>query len=118
MNTLDINIIKTYIPHRFPFLLIDKVIDMQENVIKAIKNVTINEPFFQGHYPSMPIMPGVLQVEALAQAGAVLAYHQIGNVDDNKQIYFASLDGIKFRKPVIPGDQLILEVTIERLSSP
>lgn len=104
--------IKKILPHRYPFLLIDRVIEMEgTNILRALKNVTINEPFFQGHFPGQPIMPGVLQIEALAQAACILSYLK-EEFDPAKQIaYFAGIDRVKFRKMVVPGDSLILEVT-------
>ncbi len=104
--------IQQYLPHRYPFLLVDRIIDMEEGKrIVGIKNVTINEPFFQGHFPGHPIMPGVLIVEAMAQVGGVLLLKAVPDAKD-KVVYFVSIDGVKFRKPVIPGDQLrfVLEV--------
>ena len=99
------------IPHRYPFLLVDRVIDYEEGKwIKAIKNVSINEPFFQGHFPGEPIMPGVLMIEALAQAGGVLAL--IGGANKNKIAFFMTIDAVKFRKPAVPGDQLVLKVEV------
>ena len=111
---LQIEDIMKILPHRYPFLLVDRVIEMEEKRVVAIKNVTINEPFFQGHFPGHPIMPGVLIVEAMAQAGGVLL---MGTVDDpeSKVVYFMSIDNIKFRKPVKPGDQLRFEVDIVQL---
>ncbi len=114
-SMLGIEEIMKILPHRYPFLLVDRIIEMEEKKrIVAIKNVTINEPFFQGHFPGHPIMPGVLIVEAMAQAGGVLL---MGTVDDpdSKVVYFMSLDNIKFRKPVRPGDQLRFEVDIVQL---
>jgi len=108
-KVLDIAAIQRIIPHRYPFLLIDRIIDMSENKIVGIKNVTVSEPFFQGHFPGHPVMPGVLILEALAQAGGVYALSTSDN--RGKIAYFASIDNAKFRKPVIPGDQLMLEVT-------
>ncbi len=106
---LDVNDIQRMLPHRYPFLLIDRVVELEPGKsIVAIKNVTINEAFFQGHFPGKPIMPGVLQIEALAQAGGVLVYKSV-QTDDNI-VYFMSIDKVKFRKPVVPGDQLRLEV--------
>ena len=112
MSTMDIHQILKKLPHRYPFLLVDRVVEFEKDVrIKAIKNVTINEPFFQGHFPGHPIMPGVLIVEALAQAGCVLLMDK--QIDPEKQIaYFMALDNVKFRRPVVPGDQLRLEVTL------
>jgi len=112
---VDIEQIMRILPHRYPFLLVDRIIEMQEKTrIVGLKNVTINEPFFQGHFPGHPIMPGVLIVEAMAQAGGVLL---MGTVDDpeSKVVYFMSIDNIKFRKPVRPGDQLRFEVDIIQL---
>ncbi len=108
---LDIAAIEKIIPHRYPFLLIDRVIELSDDHVVAIKNVTINEPFFPGHFPGHPVMPGVLIVEAMAQAGAVLAMRALGQTAQSHVIYFMALDKVKFRKPVTPGDQLRLEVT-------
>jgi beta-hydroxyacyl-ACP dehydratase FabZ len=116
-RVLEIEDIMKILPHRYPFLLVDRIIEMEEKKrIVGIKNVSINEPFFQGHFPGHPIMPGVLIVEAMAQVGGVLL---MGTVDDpeSKVVYFMSLDNIKFRKPVRPGDQLRLEVDIVQLRS-
>jgi 3-hydroxyacyl-[acyl-carrier-protein] dehydratase len=106
--------IQHILPHRYPFLLLDRILDitLNEKVI-GLKNVTVNEPFFQGHFPGKPIMPGVLIVEAMAQAGGVLAYKSTPQLM-GKLIYFLALDKVKFRKPVVPGDQLILELTALR----
>lgn len=102
--------IASILPHRFPFLLVDRVRELDENRIVAIKNVSWNEPFFQGHFPGMPVMPGVLMVEAMAQAGGILAARTSG-FDPAKQVmFFMAIDKVKFRKPVSPGDQLVLEV--------
>jgi beta-hydroxyacyl-ACP dehydratase FabZ len=98
------------LPHRFPFLLVDRVTELGEDRIVALKNVSWNEPFFQGHFPGMPIMPGVLQVEAMAQAGGILAA-RTGDFDPDKQVvFFMAIEQVKFRKPVVPGDQLVIEV--------
>jgi 3-hydroxyacyl-[acyl-carrier-protein] dehydratase len=107
---MDAREIQSLLPHRYPFLLVDRVIELGEDKVVALKNVTINEPFFQGHFPGQPVMPGVLIIEALAQAGAVLAC-KATNFDPAKQvIYFMAIDKVKFRKMVTPGDQLTLEV--------
>jgi len=109
MTVLDINQIKKIIPHRYPFLLIDKVIELEEGKrAVAVKNVTINEPFFQGHFPNHPIMPGVLICEAIAQTGVVMALRNSGA--EGKIVYFAGIDKVRFRRPVFPGDQLRFEV--------
>ena len=107
---LDIVAIEKLLPHRYPFLLIDRVIDLGEERVVALKNVTINEPFFVGHFPGHPVMPGVLIVEAMAQAGAVMAMRQSSFDPDKQVVYFMALDKVKFRRPVVPGDQLRLEV--------
>jgi beta-hydroxyacyl-ACP dehydratase FabZ len=113
-KVLDIKEIMKRIPHRYPFLLVDKVVDYQEGEwIKAVKNVSMNELFFQGHFPEEPIMPGVLQIEALAQAGGVLALLKGENRD--KIAFFMTINNAKFRKPVRPGDQLLLHVTVTKL---
>ena len=102
--------IASILPHRFPFLLVDRVRELTPDKIVAVKNVSWNEPFFQGHFPGMPIMPGVLQVEAMAQAGGILAA-RTSDFDPEKQVvFFMAIDQVKFRKPVTPGDQLVLEV--------
>ena len=107
---MDINQIKQALPHRYPFLLVDRIIEMHPGkAITGIKNVTANEQFFEGHFPEKPIMPGVLQVEALAQTAGVLA---IKSGIDGNMVYFMSMDKVKFRKPVVPGDRLILKVTV------
>ena len=99
------------LPHRYPFLLVDRVIEFEPwKKIVALKSVTANEPFFQGHFPGAPVMPGVLIVEALAQAGGILAYASRGEDQEKELVYFMGIDKARFRKPVIPGDQLILEM--------
>lgn len=112
METIfDIRSILQYLPHRYPFLLVDRVVEfVKDTRIKALKNVTINEPFFQGHFPDMPIMPGVLIVEAMGQAGGVLVIESQPPEHQGKPIFFMGFDSVRFRKPVIPGDQLILEL--------
>lgn len=107
----DIQQILAYLPHRYPFLLIDRVLELSvsEKVV-ALKNVTINEPFFQGHFPAAPIMPGVLIIEAMAQTGGILAYESIPDIEKGALIYFMAMDKVKFRRPVVPGDQIIFTV--------
>jgi 3-hydroxyacyl-[acyl-carrier-protein] dehydratase len=111
-GTLSYEEIKKYIPHRYPFLFLDKVIEIKEKGIVAIKNVTGNEGFFAGHFPQYPVMPGVLQVEALAQAAALFVIYKYDL--KNKPVYFMSIDKVKFRNQVIPGDILRLEIELER----
>lgn len=103
---MDIDQIKEALPHRYPFLLVDRVIDIAEDEIVAIKNVTINEPFFQGHFPQYPVMPGVLIMEALAQTAGVLELSKEEN--KGKLVFYAGMDKVKFKKQVIPGDQLVM----------
>ena len=111
-KTMDINEIMAILPHRYPFLLIDRVVEAEARTrIVALKNVTINEPFFQGHFPGFPIMPGVLMVEAIAQAGGALLLTEYADRDD-KLMVFTSIEAAKFRRPVVPGDQLRIEVTV------
>ena len=115
MNTvIDINEIVKYLPHRYPFLLVDRVVELEEGQrIVALKNVTINEPFFPGHFPHHPVMPGVLIVEAMAQAAAVLSFKSMGVMpDENSLVLFAGIDNVRFKRPVTPGDQLVMEVQI------
>ena len=114
---LDIHEILNHLPHRYPFVLIDRVIDLKLNEeITAIKNVTINEPFFPGHFPYHPVMPGVLIVEAMAQAAAVLSFKTMDVLPSEDSVYyFAGIDNVRFKKPVSPGDQLILNVKIDRV---
>nr|WP_086939068.1 3-hydroxyacyl-ACP dehydratase FabZ [Thaumasiovibrio occultus] len=110
-KVLSINEIKALLPHRYPFLLIDRVTDYREGeYLHAIKNVSVNEPQFMGHFPQLPVFPGVLILEAMAQATGVLAFKTFGLPAENELYYFASIDNAKFRKPVIPGDQMVLEV--------
>jgi 3-hydroxyacyl-[acyl-carrier-protein] dehydratase len=113
---LDIQHILRKLPHRYPFILVDRVLEIEHHVrIKALKNVTINEPFFQGHFPARPVMPGVLMLEALAQAAALLSFESMGTEPgDDTVVYFAGIDEARFKRPVGPGDQLILEASIER----
>ncbi len=113
---MNIQEILDYLPHRYPFLLIDRVIECElDKRIRALKNVSVNEPYFNGHFPYYKVMPGVLIVEAMAQAAAILSFRSMGIKPDDKSVYyFAGIDRARFKKPVMPGDQLILEVTIER----
>ena len=109
---MDIHEILKQLPHRYPFLLVDRVLELEKGKsIKALKNVTINEPFFVGHFPGRPIMPGVLIIEAMAQVGGLLVLEQMENLDD-KVVYFMSLDNVKWRRPVTPGDQIRFEVEV------
>lgn len=112
MNEIDIAQIMDMIPHRYPFLLVDRVTEINENSVIGIKNVTFNEPQFMGHFPNNPVMPGVLIIEALAQVSAVLVSHKIKADKNQKLVYFMSIDNAKFRKIVRPGDSLILKSTI------
>ena len=114
---IDVNTIRTLIPHRYPFLLVDKVValDTEARTIVAHKCVTINEPFFQGHFPSQPIMPGVLIIEALAQAGGVLTQLSLGRDAQSKLFYLVKVDNVRFMKQVVPGDVLMLHVQMKRL---
>jgi 3-hydroxyacyl-[acyl-carrier-protein] dehydratase len=116
---MDIHQILKQLPHRFPFLLVDRVLELEKGKrIKALKNVTINEPFFTGHFPHRPVMPGVLMLEAMAQAAALLAFDMQGIAPDDKTVYyFAGIDGARFKRPVEPGDQLIMDVTLMRLKA-
>jgi 3-hydroxyacyl-[acyl-carrier-protein] dehydratase len=108
---MDINEIQKFLPHRYPFLLVDRILEMVPGTkATGIKNITINEEFFRGHFPGQPIMPGVLIIEALAQVSGVLAFHS--GATPSKSVYFMSIEKAKFRRPVVPGDQLKLEVTI------
>jgi 3-hydroxyacyl-[acyl-carrier-protein] dehydratase len=115
---MDIHEILEHLPHRFPMLLVDRVVECEAGKrILALKNVSINEPFFAGHFPHYPVMPGVLVVEAMAQAAAILSFVTMGIKPNNDSVYyFAGIDEARFKRPVIPGDQLRLEVTIERSS--
>ena len=116
MNDFDISQVLKYLPHRYPFLLVDRVIDFKsDESLTAIKNVTINEPFFQGHFPHYPVMPGVLVVEAMAQACGILAFKSLGvSPDAGGTIYLVGVDKARFRRPVVPGDQLILRASVTR----
>lgn len=113
---MDIHQILKQLPHRYPFLLVDRVLSIESGKrIVALKNVTMNEPFFTGHFPHRPVMPGVLILEAMAQAAALLSFDAQGVTPDDKTVYyFAGIDGARFKRPVEPGDQLTLDVTLER----
>ncbi len=112
-SPMDVRRILAYLPHRYPFILLDRVLEIHPgDRIKALKNVTINEPFFQGHFPGLPIMPGVLIVEAMGQAGGVLFMESLPPEKRGLPVYFMSIDKVRFRKPVVPGDQLILDLHI------
>jgi 3-hydroxyacyl-[acyl-carrier-protein] dehydratase len=113
---MDIHKILKRLPHRYPFLLVDRVLELEKNLrIKALKNVTINEPFFGGHFPARPVMPGVLMLEALAQTAALLSFESMDvEPGEDTVVYFVGIDGARFKRPVEPGDQLILEASIER----
>lgn len=114
LNQLDIQDILQLLPHRYPFLLVDRVVhyEMSEErkVLRAIKNVSFNEPFFQGHFPERPVFPGVLILEAMAQATGILAFRMVGKPNPGELYYFASIDNARFKRPVVPGDQLVLDV--------
>lgn len=116
-TSMDIHQILQHLPHRYPFVLVDKVLslDLGKEIV-AVKNVSINEPFFPGHFPYYPVMPGVLIVEAMAQAAAILSFKTMGQKpSDDSVYYFAGIDKVRFKKPVSPGDQLILRVRIDRI---
>ena len=114
---MDIHQIRKLLPHHYPFLLVDRVVELERGKhIKAIKNVTINEPFFNGHFPARPVMPGVLMLEALAQAAGLLSFDMMGEAPgDDKVFYFVGIDGARFKRPVEPGDQLVLEIDLDRI---
>lgn len=114
---MDSVAIQSILPHRYPFLLVDKIIELDPRVrIVGIKQVTVNEPFFQGHFPGVPVMPGVLQIEALAQVGAILALREFED-REQKIPFFSGIENARFRRPVVPGDTLVLEVTALRIGS-
>ena len=110
-SLLDINDITAILPHRYPFLLVDRIMDMDEKSITGVKNVTMNEPFFQGHFPNNPVMPGVLQVEAMAQVGGIFALSTVED-PEHYSTYFMKIDGVKFKQKVLPGDTLIFHLTL------
>ncbi len=114
---MDIHQILKLLPHRYPILLVDRVLEIETGKsIKALKNVSINEPFFMGHFPHRPVMPGVLMLEAMAQAAALLSFSTAGVTPDDKTVYyFAGIDGARFKRPVGPGDQMIMDVTLLRM---
>ena len=116
---MDIHQILKQLPHRYPILLVDRVLELEKGKrIKALKNVSINEPYFNGHFPHRPVMPGVLMLEALAQAAALLSFDTLGVTPDDKTVYyFAGIDSARFKRPVEPGDQLILHVELARMKS-
>jgi 3-hydroxyacyl-[acyl-carrier-protein] dehydratase len=116
MSSMDINEIMKYLPHRYPFLMLDKIerVDPGKKIV-AVKNVSVNEPFFQGHFPNRPVFPGVLILEAMAQAAAILSFKTENTTPDSDSVYyFVGIDGARFKKPVGPGDQLVLEVDFGR----
>jgi 3-hydroxyacyl-[acyl-carrier-protein] dehydratase len=114
--SMDIDAVRKQLPHRYPFLLVDRVLEcIPGKSIRALKNVTANEPFFPGHFPHRPVMPGVMILEALAQAAGILAFKTAGVIpDENTRFYFVGIDNARFRRPVEPGDQLILKATLGR----
>jgi 3-hydroxyacyl-[acyl-carrier-protein] dehydratase len=117
--SMDIHQILKKLPHRYPLLMVDRVLELEKGKrIRALKNVSVNEPYFQGHFPHRPVMPGVLMLEALAQAAAILAFVTMGQEpDDNTVYYFAALDAARFKRPVSPGDQLVLDVVMGRMKA-
>lgn len=115
VESADIERVMRLIPHRYPFLMVDRVVDIRTDASAVgIKNVSINEVHFQGHFPQKPVMPGVLIIESMAQTAAVLVVHSLGPAAEGKLVYFMSIDGARFRKPVVPGDQIRIHVTKER----
>lgn len=116
---MDIHQILRRLPHRYPILLVDRVLELEKGQrIRALKNVTINEPFFSGHFPHRPVMPGVLMLEAMAQSAALLAFDTLGVTPDDKTVYyFAGIDGARFKRPVEPGDQLVMDVSLDRMKA-
>lgn len=119
LDSVDIMRLMQLLPHRYPMLLIDRIRDIDGNrSAVGIKNVTINEPHFQGHFPELPVMPGVLIIEAMAQTAGAVVMHDMGEVADDKTVYFMTIDGARFRKPVVPGDVLELHVSLLRSRGP
>ncbi len=116
---MDIHAILKQLPHRYPILLVDRVLAIEPGKsIRALKNVTINEPFFTGHFPHRPVMPGVLMLEAMAQTAALLSFATVGTTPDDKSVYyFAGIDGARFKRPVEPGDQLVMDVSLLRMKA-
>lgn len=114
VKTLNVEEIMSLLPHRYPFLMIDRVLDYkitdEHKTLRAIKNVTFNEPYFQGHFPGKPVFPGVLILEAMAQATGVLAFTMVGKPQEGELYYFAAIDNARFKRPVVPGDQLVIDV--------
>ena len=117
--SMDIHKILKLLPHRYPILLVDRVLEVVKGKsIKALKNVSINEPYFNGHFPHRPVMPGVLMIESLAQAAALLAFESFDiSSQSNNVFYFAGIDGVRFKRPVEPGDQLILQIEVLRMKA-
>ncbi|MBT07583.1 MAG: 3-hydroxyacyl-[acyl-carrier-protein] dehydratase FabZ [Rhodospirillaceae bacterium] len=114
-QTIDVSQIMSMIPHRYPFLLVDRICEIRaDHSAIGLKNVTYNEPFFQGHFPVAPVMPGVLIIESMAQTSALLVVHTLGGDANGKLVYFMSIDGARFRKPVVPGDQLLIHAVKRR----
>ncbi len=118
LNTMDIQEVMAHLPHRYPFLLVDRVVDYREGeYLKGYKNVSFNEPYFQGHFPQKPVMPGVLIIEALAQATGILAFKSTGTKPTGSTLYYlVGIDGTRFKQKVVPGDQLMLEVRVKKKS--
>lgn len=118
LKQLDINDLLKILPHRYPFLMVDRIVEVELGVrIRGLKNVTMNENFFQGHFPAQPVMPGVLILEGMAQTGAALAFLTQSDDFADKLVYFAGIDGVKFRQIVVPGDQLFYDLTVTKKKS-
>jgi 3-hydroxyacyl-[acyl-carrier-protein] dehydratase len=118
MSAMEIDEILQYLPHRYPFLLVDRVLEIEAGKrIVAVKNISVNEPFFNGHFPGMPVMPGVLMIEAMAQAAGILSFKTLNRRFDGSIMYYlAGVDNARFKRPVVPGDQLLMEVAISRVA--